>query len=264
MNRHLVQDFYDRRAAASGAWYAGMLDVANEVDALFRDRSEKRTLSRLLGRRVIGKAVEVGCGSGRWLPFLVRRAELVVGVDLSLGQIVVARRWWRSKGSKGRVCLLVGDGERALSAAGFDLIYLSGMLLYLDDDAVVALGQWARRSLAAGGLLVTRDSIALGVRQEREQPCPAVYRTSLEYQEIFERLGFRLVSSSPTYRRLRRPEAIHRFVPRWVVKALLVPGPGPLRAVDWVVDRLAEGLGRRRQVLPGPSVGHVFHVFEKA
>lgn len=264
MKRLWVQDFYDRRATASGAWYAGMLDVANEVDALFRDCAEKRTLSRLLGRRAFGKAVEVGCGSGRWLPFLEGRAGLVVGVDVSLGQLVIARRCWMPNEGKGRVFLLVGDAEKALRPAGFDLLYLSGMLLYLDDEGVLALGQWARRSLAAGGLLVSRDSISLGMRQERDQPCPAVYRTSSEYREIFERLGFRLVTSSPTYRRLRRPEAIQRFVPRWVVKALLAYGPGPLRAVDWVADQLAEGLGRRRQNVPAPSVAHVFHVFEKA
>ena len=110
-------------------------------------RVEQDVVEPLLSRIRATRALDVGTGSGRYLPLLrATGASAVVGVDFSLAML-------RRGAAAGRVC---GDACRLpLQRASFDLINASLMV-----GDVADLGAWTRemaRALSPGGQLVYSD-----------------------------------------------------------------------------------------------------------
>jgi malonyl-CoA O-methyltransferase len=110
-------------------------------------RVEQDVVEPLLARIRATRALDVGTGSGRYLPLLrATGASAVVGVDFSLAML-------RRGAAAGRVC---GDACRLpFQRASFDLINASLMV-----GDVADLGAWMRemaRVLSLGGQLVYSD-----------------------------------------------------------------------------------------------------------
>jgi malonyl-CoA O-methyltransferase len=111
-------------------------------------RAEQQVVEPLLSHICARRALDVGTGSGRYLPLLqATGASPVVGLDFSLAMLR------RGHGTSGRVC---GDACRLpFARASFDLINASLMVGDIAD-----LGVWSRemaRVLALRGHLVYSD-----------------------------------------------------------------------------------------------------------
>jgi malonyl-CoA O-methyltransferase len=109
-------------------------------------RIEESVVAPLLSRLRAARALDVGTGSGRYMPLLLSTgARLVVGVDFSLAML--------SRGSGRRVC---GDARQLpLRSGAFDVVNASLMV-----GDVADLDGWTRemaRALAVGGHLVYSD-----------------------------------------------------------------------------------------------------------
>jgi SAM-dependent methyltransferase len=111
-------------------------------------RIEQDVVEPLLAHISARRALDVGTGSGRYVPMLkATGASTVLGVDFSLAMLR------RGTAAPGRVC---GDACRLpFKRASFDLVNASLMVGDIAD-----LGAWARemaRVLATGGQLVYSD-----------------------------------------------------------------------------------------------------------
>lgn len=111
-------------------------------------RVEQAAVEALLAHIRATRALDVGTGSGRYVPLLkATGASAVLGLDFSLAMLR------RGNGEPGRVC---GDACRLpFSRGAFDLINASLMV-----GDVADLGVWSRemaRVLATGGHLVYSD-----------------------------------------------------------------------------------------------------------
>jgi SAM-dependent methyltransferase len=111
-------------------------------------RVEQEVVAPLLAQRRAARALDVGTGSGRYVPLLqATGATTVCGVDFSLAMLK------RGAAGRGRIC---ADATRLPFRRGaFDLINASLMVGDIAD-----IGVWSRelaRVLAAGGHLVYSD-----------------------------------------------------------------------------------------------------------
>ncbi|MFE6081487.1 methyltransferase domain-containing protein [Streptomyces virginiae] len=104
-----------------------------------------------------GRAMDLGCGTGRAMPAL--RAQVgpdghVLGVDLTPAMLAAAARHGRT----GHGHLLAADCTRLpLAGASVDGIFSAGLLDHLPDPAA-ALREWARVTAADGVLLLFHPS----------------------------------------------------------------------------------------------------------
>jgi malonyl-CoA O-methyltransferase len=108
--------------------------------------AEEAVVGRILAQLSGKRALDVGTGSGRYLPLLAARAASVVGVDLSMAML--------ERGThRHRIC---GDAcHLPFRRGAFDLVNASLMVGDVTD-----LGCWTReiaRVMAAGGHLVYSD-----------------------------------------------------------------------------------------------------------
>lgn len=97
------------------------------------------------------RALDLATGPGTVALELGARGAAVVGIDVSPGQIEVARRLANDRGLQGRVELVVGRAEETgQGAAAFDLVTASQCWHWFERAAVLAE---VRRVLRPGGVL---------------------------------------------------------------------------------------------------------------
>jgi len=99
--------------------------------------------------------LDIGCGTGRHALELARRGYQVTGLDLSVGQIVQARR--KAAAENLQVSFHVADARTLRYADDFDVALLlceGGFSLMEDDEMDLAILCGAYDALRKGGLLV--------------------------------------------------------------------------------------------------------------
>jgi SAM-dependent methyltransferase len=104
-----------------------------------------------------GRALDVHCGSGRWLIAMAQRfpALQLVGVEFEPDSVARARSNVAEAGLADRITIEQGDVEAPGRAGEFDLAYFQYALHSLPDPARALAGAWA--ALRPGGQLLVLD-----------------------------------------------------------------------------------------------------------
>ena len=130
-----------------------------------------------------GKVLDVGCGAGAWVEIFARRYGSAIGVERS--QLMVdAARDRVSHLSNARI--LLGDGRKDLPEGPFDMIFVGGLFMYLNDSDAVSLLEALKERLGVGGSLILREStVRTGVLLAKGE-YQAVYRSVDLYRRLFQ------------------------------------------------------------------------------
>lgn len=189
-----TQAFWEKHAKA----YKTAFEKLDEV-AEYLERSETRHLFHVLDVRPQMRVLDLACGTGRWAFEFARRCRRVVAIDFAAGMIERARQE-ASRRQVGNVEFRVGSIEQFQADETFDILVLSGILVYFSDQQVDAILQRLRPTLKPGAKIVSRETVAIHERQDVRQEAhakvgdtySAIYRRPEEYQQLFARHGFRL------------------------------------------------------------------------
>ncbi len=134
-----------------------------------------------------GRVLDVGCGAGAWTKIFADRYESVVGIEQSSSMVVAAQTLLAPYPS---AKIVEGDIREDLPDGPFDLIFLGGLCMYLNDLDVVALLRSLKDRLTSGASIVLREStVPQGIVTARGD-YQAVYRNVSLYQDLFRKAGF--------------------------------------------------------------------------
>jgi SAM-dependent methyltransferase len=133
-----------------------------------------------------GRVLDVGCGAGAWSEVFSRRYQSVVAIEQSALMVKAARE--RTAGLP-NVEIVESDARSDLPEGAFDLIFLGGLCMYLNDVDLVALLRSLASRLVEGGAIILREStVPRGVSVSRGE-YQAVYRSVGVYRRILESAG---------------------------------------------------------------------------
>lgn len=167
--------------------------------------------------RPVGRALDVGCGTGLSSVALKQIAARVVGADASSAMLARAPR------EEGIAYVLARAEALPFGAGAFDLLTLSQVFHWLDAARFFAE---ARRVLRAGGFVVAYDDYMtkragedggefetwLRETYKQRYPRPVANWTLIEAEEV-EREGFRLVAHQWLAHTVRfTPEALADYL----------------------------------------------------
>jgi ArsR family transcriptional regulator len=163
------------RSEAANRYFAGHAEVWDQIRSLHVAESEvERAIDRLLGRRPLGRLLDIGTGTGRMIELFGPRASQAIGIDRSSEMLRLARVKLETAGISSS--LRQGDMYALpLADQSADSVIIHQVLHYAHSPAV-AIAE-AARVLAHGGTLLIVDFAA----HEREE-----LRTS----DAHIRLGF--------------------------------------------------------------------------
>lgn len=158
-----------------------------------------------------GACLDVGCGSGVWLAQLAPRFATAHGIDLS-SEMVASARAHLARAGIANATVEVQSALELDATTRYDLIFVGGVLMYLNDDVVAEMLAKLRSMLTPDGLLILREStsapepwyrdtpLSPGLFAEPGQPRPpyfAIYRTPETYPRLAAEQGMTVVRQQP-------------------------------------------------------------------
>ena len=163
------------RAEAANRYFAGHAEVWDQIRSLHVAESEvERAIDRALGKRSLGRLVDIGTGTGRMIELFGPRSSQAIGIDRSSEMLRLARVKLEAAG----IASSLRQGDMyALPLADqcADSIIIHQVLHYAHSPAA-AIAE-AARVLAPGGRLLVVDFAA----HDREE---------LRWTDAHIRLGF--------------------------------------------------------------------------
>jgi ubiquinone/menaquinone biosynthesis C-methylase UbiE len=163
------------RAEAANRYFAGHAEIWDQIRSLHVAESDvERAIDRALGRRPLGRLVDIGTGTGRMIELFGPRATQATGIDRSSEMLRLARVKLETAG----IPLSLRQGDMyalPLPDQSADNIIIHQVLHYAHSPAK-AIAE-AARVLAPGGTLLVVDFAA----HEREE---------LRERDAHIRLGF--------------------------------------------------------------------------
>ena len=181
----IVKNYFDN--ASGSAASVGMMAHEHNLPASaarYRVRKETETISDWLKEiHDSGRVLDVGCGAGTWLEIFSKRYKNVIGIEQSSLMLKAARE---RTAHMSNVKVLEGDGRHDLPEGPFDMIFLGGLCMYLNDEDVTELLRSLKSRLAKGGSIILRESTLHQGVSHSQGEYQAVYRNVDLYRQLFD------------------------------------------------------------------------------
>jgi len=192
--------FWEKRAERvrlTGNLFEANLSDNIPLQAIFKDAIEKQIIEKSAPLMPDYEILDLGCGSGRMSLFFARACKRVVAVDFSLALLERARGNAMKCGLN-NITFIEENINSFYCKEKFDLIFLGGVLSYLNDaDAKNMLGR-AKEMLKPEGRLLIRDSLSFRkscvIREKYnknfEDNYSVIYRSIKEFKSALKESGF--------------------------------------------------------------------------
>lgn len=194
-----VKLFFNDRAGSKKKHiynYVMYLDDKPEI-AIDRDTKEKRMMDTLIDITYGMRVLDVGCGIGRWGEFFLKKGAFYVGMDVTTGMIEMAEKNLQEYKNKKLLVSAAQNLEETLVQAdesAFDIIFVSGVLMYLNDVDCQTTMQQMASVCADGGVIFINESMSDNSRltlndfysRDLRQDYSAIYRTVSEYEKFMD------------------------------------------------------------------------------
>ncbi len=149
----------------------------------FRFRAECKIVSRLIdGASRGGCVLDLGSGIGYWAEYFAQRNSRVVAVEASQPLFEALEKRCAPDSN---VKVIQGDVMLFQPEDQYDVVFLGGLLMYLDEEDVVSLLTRIIPSLQPGGIVLCRETTVRQGTTTRQGDYQAVYRSVADYERIF-------------------------------------------------------------------------------
>ncbi|SHL35643.1 Methyltransferase domain-containing protein [Roseovarius litoreus] len=194
-----VKAFWENRAAKMGeVAFESIVNLEEDQEALAEKiRVEKENVFKTLGD-VTGKSIlDLGAGIGQWaFRFVEHGAKHVTAVEYAANLVRIGREEAKRR-DVSCIDFIESPAEKFTSAQRFDIVFISGLFVYLNDDQVEELMPHLREMTAHSGVVVLRDGTGVPERHEINQKMSdhlgleysAIYRTREDYMQLFLDIG---------------------------------------------------------------------------
>ncbi len=153
----------------------------------FRFRAESRIVRRLAGGvKQDGAVLDLGSGIGVWAQEFARSFAVVTAVE---GSHTLFQSLQRRCAPYPNLHPIHGDVTTFEPDAGYDLAFLGGLLMYLNERDVIALLRKLVRRIEPGGMILCRESTVRGNAMALNGDYQVVYRSVSDYRRIFAQCG---------------------------------------------------------------------------
>ena len=151
---------------------------------------EKKRLESIIRYNPKWNLVDLGGGVGLWTEYFAKKISKVVLVEREEKFICLAKRNIKNKNIE-----FIQSDVTAFNAKlnSFDVVFISGVTLYLDDEFLISMMNKVKKYLKPNGIFIHRDAYGINKKfllnkkqsENLKLEYSAVYRTKNEYDNIF-------------------------------------------------------------------------------
>lgn len=196
INAQHVQDFFYKRAISyspENPLTSVLYQDKNPEVAKQRDAHEKNLIAPMLLGSHFREILDVGCGIGRWADVFVNANHNYHGVDNSPALVDIAKnRFIQHRNIRFYVAPANGISNCFSSEMQFDVVIVSGLLLYINDEEVLKTFADIKNFLSPTGIIYIREPLAISERltlkdyysEELNEVYNAIYRSVSEMETM--------------------------------------------------------------------------------
>ncbi|WP_446810842.1 class I SAM-dependent methyltransferase [Methylomonas sp. 2BW1-5-20] len=198
-----VKKFWDSRSrtfqSVAFESIANLEQNPENLEIKIRDENSKvfAWLPNLCNKSVL----DLGAGVGQWtFRFAERQARKITAVEFSenlaeIGRNEAVRRDFPN------IEFVVSPAEKFETTEKYDVIFISGLFVYLNDDQAEMLVSNLKKFMDENSIILVRDGSSIVSRYEinnkfsehLQADYSATYRTREEYLQLFNSAGFKLI-----------------------------------------------------------------------
>lgn len=194
-----IKGFWERRASADEKSTNLGLNSLSEEKQDLKKEIEKEKVMKYLDIKEGEKILDLGCGIGKWSFMISEKGGEVLAIDYCCKMIENAKKIADNMGIC-NVKFSVGSMQDFFINEKFDKVFLSGVILHLNEDSVLSLFENIKKMSKIGTAVVIRDSSGIYERYEivdkyseaLKDKYSAIYRTREELLDILNKYGFKL------------------------------------------------------------------------
>lgn len=164
-----------------------------------RIAAEKKLVFSKLSLNKEKAVLDLGSGVGQWAFRFAPLVNKIVAVEFAESQVKIAKQE-QAERKINNIDFIHASAESFISVEGFDIIFISGLVVYLNDSQVGQLILNIKKMLKPQGVLFLREpSSVIEKRYEiidqyseaLKTNYSAIYRTSMEINSLFKNQGFK-------------------------------------------------------------------------
>lgn len=175
------------------------LEEDNKLQQL-KVKLEREHVFKLLKLTANMRLLDLGAGVGAWSMLFAKKCKEVVAVEYSEKMYEIAKQMAEKK-SINNIEFVCKDVLDFSTTQKFDVIFSSGLLMYLPDSQISKLLLNIKGYSQNGAILFLREPTGIAGRYEIVDKYyealkiyySALYRTRDEYIEIFKKIGYSLI-----------------------------------------------------------------------
>lgn len=209
MDKEKIKKFWDERASTyNSVSFESIANLEEDPENLqLKIELETTKVFDFLGDIKGYRFLDLGAGVGQWaFRFVEHGAKLVKAVEYSadlasIGAVEAANR------GVDNLEFLVSPAEEFIAADTYDIVFISGLFVYLNDEQSDRLMKNIKHALGPDTIICLRDGTGLVKRHEiDDKPSAhlkanysATYRTRSQYINLFKESGFSLIKDDDMF-----------------------------------------------------------------
>lgn len=192
----IVKNFFNTRANLN---VESLITITSFQEKDNLDKRQKEESEILLENFDLSnkKVLEIGCGLGRWANFFHDKCEVYLGIDFSQNLINLANDNFKYENCYFQeMSALDIDFEELIVKPPFDVIFITGLLVYLNDDDIFILIDEINKLSSKEKQIYIRETVSVMDNRltlkdfyssELNDNYNAIYRTCNELLDFFKR-----------------------------------------------------------------------------
>ncbi len=157
----------------------------------FRFRAEKAIVQQLIqGLNRDGNVLDLGCGIGYWTEYFAKNFRQVMAIESSKPLYDALKEQCSPYTN---IKTIHGNVEKFEPEESYKLVFIGGMLMYLNENDVSKLLRKIMPALQAGAMILCRETTIREGIITRKGEYEAVYRSVQTYENIFRKCGLDVI-----------------------------------------------------------------------
>jgi cyclopropane fatty-acyl-phospholipid synthase-like methyltransferase len=208
INNEKIRNFWDSQAEKYGKMpYESIANLEENPEMLkLKIEIETQKVFSFIQIHPGMTVLDLGAGVGQWSFRFAERGAQAYAVDYSSKLFEIAQREADKRGIK-NVTFILNKAQQFSSSIRFDLIFISGLLIYLNDRQCSKLINNIPGYSKKGTVLILRDGTGIAGRYEINDRYSenlnayysATYRTRETYIQLFKDIDFALISDEDMF-----------------------------------------------------------------
>ena len=127
--------------------------------------TEKKKIENLLkmNNRKYKSCIEIGSGTCQWTKSLSKISESVLATDICKGMLDIGKEYIESKKNQSNINFFLGDicNEKNPKNSPYDLVFISGLILYLSKDQFSKLIKFILDNTTTNSIVILREPVGI-------------------------------------------------------------------------------------------------------